>query len=131
MTKLFLIKEKLCIFIVSMETKLWENVVAYIVDFLIVCLINVLIFKVITLHTCCPLESNELTVYVESSSCLDSAQWSHMLKSFGSTQIEQIPGPHSVFLGVLQTHIIHKEKIVVHGCSLQHRKLETYRYRLC
>lgn len=80
-----------------METKLWENVVAYIIDFLIVYFISVLVFKVITLHICCPLESNELTVYVESSSCLDSGQWSHILKSFGSTQIEQIPGLHSVF----------------------------------
>lgn len=102
-----------------METKLWENVVAYIIDFLIVYFISVLVFKVITLHICCPLESNELTVYVESSSCLDSGQWSHILKSFGSTQIEQIPGLHSVFLGVLQTQVIHKEKILVHGCSLQ------------
>lgn len=86
--------------------------IAYIIDFWIVYLINVLVFKVITLNRCCPLEPNELSAHVESSSCLDSRQWSHMLKSLGSTEVEQIPGLQ--FSRCLaNTHVIYKEKMAI------------------
>lgn len=65
MNELFLIKEKLCLFPVLMKTKFWGNLIAYRIDFRIVYLINVLVFKVITLNTCCPLEPNVLSAYAE------------------------------------------------------------------
>lgn len=74
MNKLFLIKEKLHLHCLD-KNKILGNLVVNTIDFfLTIYLINELAFKVIPLNTCCPLEPNEPSVYVESSSCLDSGQ---------------------------------------------------------
>lgn len=76
-----------------------------------------LIFKVTTLNTCCLLEPNELPEFVESSSSPGSGQWSHMFRSFRSTQIKR--DTLLCFSRCLaSTHAIQKDKMA-NSCVTQ------------